>query len=117
MPCSETFRYLAEEIAEYTAESKYKLTFIQNQNSFALSDPVTDLNFDQTLLCVKGGEAAKSYTRFLTIDSPERPVTYLSDDVGLDAIAFVPQKDVTFLGFSVYPVVSSQDDFTVHYSI
>lgn len=69
------------------------------------------------MLCVKGADSVKSYTRFATIDAPERGVTYLADDVGLDAISFVPQQDITFLGFSVYPVFTVEDEFTCHWKM
>lgn len=98
---------MAAQIAEFTTESKYKLSFVQKQRQLKLSDSVTEIRRDQPLLCLKGADAVKTYTRFATIDSPERPVTYLSDDVGLDAVSFVPQRDITFLGFSVYAVISS----------
>jgi len=40
----------------------------------------------------------------------------MADEMSYDAISFVPSRDVTFLGFSVYPVMSNtKDDFTCHW--
>lgn len=40
----------------------------------------------------------------------------MSDEMSYDAISFVPSKDVTFVGFSVYPVFApSKEDFTCHW--
>lgn len=68
------------------------------------------------VVCVKGGDAGpKTFMRFTQMDSPERQLTYISDDEALDAICFIPTKDISFVGFSVYAVGSSKDDFTCHW--
>jgi hypothetical protein len=41
------------------------------------------------------------------MDSPERQLSYIADEESLDAIQFIPTKDITFVGFSVYAVGSS----------
>ena len=55
---------------------------------------MTEVHKDKPLLCLKGENSMKTYTRFATIDSPERPITYISEDHGLDAVTFVPTKDI-----------------------
>ena len=38
------------------------------------------------------------------MDSPERQLSYMSDQEDLDAISFIPTKDITFVGFTIYAV-------------
>ena len=62
-----------------------------------------DQKEDLSLLCLKGGDnAPKAWKRFTTIDSPERPLTYICEEEAFDAITFVPKRDVQLTGFSVY---------------
>lgn len=51
------------------------------------------------------------------MDSPERNLTYIMDDEGLDAITFIPTKDISFVGFAIYAVWNTKDDFTCHWSM
>jgi hypothetical protein len=51
------------------------------------------------------------------MDSIERQLSYIMDDEGFDAITFIPTKDISFVGFSVYSVQSSKDDFTCLWSL
>lgn len=39
----------------------------------------------------------------------------MADEMSYDAISFIPTRDVSFVGFSVYPVWSSKEDFTCHW--
>ena len=80
------------------------------------SDSITDIKRDRPLLCLKGADSVKFWQRFATVDRGDMPCTYISEDHCMDAISFIPTKDITFVGFSVYPVISSQEDFTVHYT-
>ena len=52
-------------------------------------------------------DAPKVFNRFKQIDSPERQLSYIADEEAFDAIAFVPNKDIRFVGFSVYHVASN----------
>lgn len=49
------------------------------------------------------------------MDSVERNLSYISEDEGVDAITFVPKKDILFVGFSVYHVVSTDVDYKCFY--
>jgi len=69
VPCNETIKFVAETIAEFVAESKYKLSFVQGERSFKLTDSITEVTLGQTLLCLKGADSVKGYTRFMTIDA------------------------------------------------
>ena len=40
----------------------------------------------------------------------------MSEDVSLDAISFVPLREVVFVGFAVYQVITTDEDFTCHYN-
>lgn len=44
-------------------------------------------------------------------------MTYIADDENLDAVSFIPTRDITFVGFSIYAVYSTKDDFTCHWSL
>lgn len=41
--CSGSIKDLAEDIADFVTESKYKLTFLQSGRTFKLSDPISDI--------------------------------------------------------------------------
>ena len=58
------------------------------------------------LLCTKGNSnEPKKFNRFTRIDEPCRALTYFCEQNDSDAIDFIPQKDVAFVGFSAYPVI------------
>jgi len=45
-------------------------------------------------------------------------LTYISDEEGFDAVSFVPNKNIKFVGFSVYQVFSNvEQDFKCIYKI
>lgn len=48
-------KVLAEEIAEFFNENKYKLSFISEGKQVKLSDSIAEMGITQ-LLCLKGGE-------------------------------------------------------------
>jgi len=41
----------------------------------------------------------------------------MADEMSYDAISFVPTRDISFVGFSVYPVMTEnkKPDFTCHW--
>ena len=49
------------------------------------------------------------------MDSPERQLSYMSDQEDLDAISFIPTKDITFVGFTIYAVWNEKTPFTCHW--
>lgn len=51
------------------------------------------------------------------MDSPERQLSYIADEEAYDAIAFIPNKDIKFAGFSVYQVTTVPTDFKCLYKI
>ena len=113
--CNDKVKAIAEEIAEFFNENKYKLSFVSETKQIKLSDSIAELGITQ-LLCLKGGEhGPKIFQRFTTIDDPCRQLSYMADEMSYEAISFVPTRDVTFVGFSVYPVMSSKEDFTCHW--
>ena len=97
---------LAKELADFLGESKYGLSFFYKgeclQLSSRLGEKQVGMNFNQqdssedlSLLCLKGGDnAPKAWKRFTTIDSPERPLTYICEEEAFDAITFIPKRDI-----------------------
>jgi len=70
------------------------------------------------MICLKGGvDAPKIFNRFKQVDSPERQLSYIADEEAYDAIAFIPNKDIKFAGFSVYSVTTVNTDFKCLYKI
>ncbi len=53
--CNDKVKVLAEEIAEFFNENKYKLSFISEAKQIKLSDSIAEMGITQ-LLCLKGGE-------------------------------------------------------------
>lgn len=43
------------------------------------------------------------------MDSPERQLSYISEEEAYDAISFIPNKDIKLAGFSVYYVTQPLD--------
>lgn len=59
-----------------------------------------------SLLCLKGGDnGPRKFMRFSRTDEPERVLTYMAEDEQVDAIQFIPKKDISIVGFSVYPAI------------
>lgn len=117
LSCNSKVSDIIDEVAEFTTENKYKLTVVFNGKQMKSSDSLAENNVTK-VLCVKGGDSGpKTFMRFTQMDAPERQLTYLSDDENLDAITFIPTKDISFVGFSVYAVGSSKDDFTCHWRL
>ncbi len=114
--CNDKVKVIAEEIAEFFNENKYQLSFISEAKQLKLSDSIAELGITQ-MLCLKGGEhGPKVFQRFTTIDDPCRQLSYMADEMSYDAISFIPTRDVSFVGFSVYPVMApTKDDFTCHW--
>ena len=68
-------------------------------------------------MCLKGGiDAPKVFNRFKQVDSPERQLSYIADEESYDAISFIPNKDIKFVGFSVYHV-TQESEFKCMYKI
>ncbi len=107
MQCNDKVSDVILELAEFTTENKYKLSLIKDGKPLKQTDSLAENHVTQ-LLCLKGNEAGpKTFMRFTQMDSPERQLSYIADEESLDAIQFIPQKDITFVGFSVYAVGSS----------
>lgn len=114
--CNARVRDILEEVAEFTNENKYKLSVLKDGKQMQATDSLVECGATQ-LLVLKGGDSGpKTFMRFTQMDSPERQLSYMAEEESYDAIAFIPQKDIVFVGFSVYAVGSSRDDFTCHWS-
>lgn len=118
MSCSDTVGDLIEEVAEFTTDNKYKLVIVKDGKQMKPADSLAENNCTE-VLCMEseGGTGPKTFYRFQQMDSIERQMTYISEDEGCDAITFIPLKEISFVGFSVYSVQSSKDDFTCLWSI
>ena len=93
------------------------MALIKNQKVLKLQDSLAENNVTE-VLCIKGADTApKSFMRFHQMDSIERQLEYLFFQEDLDAITFIAEKDVMFLGFAVYAVYSTKDDFKCLYNM
>lgn len=89
---------------------------IQQNHQHNSNNAGNDNESQDFILCLKGGnEGPKVWKRFTTVDDPCRQLSYISDEEAFDAISFVPKKDISFAGFSVYPVASTDIDFKCVY--
>ena len=111
----------AEQIADLYNETKYSISFFYNGAKINLNQAIATLGIgyvDQsekdlaksTVLCLKGGvDQPKVFNRFTNVDSPERQLSYISEEEAFDAISFIPNKDIKLAGFSVYYVTQPLD--------
>lgn len=114
---------IAEEVEVLIDVPKYGLTFFYQGEKLSFGDTIGDRGIGgptgdsgHFLLCLKGGdEGPKCWKRFTTVDDPCRQLSYISDDESFDAITFVPNRDIVFVGFSVYHVASTDVDFRCIY--
>ena len=104
----------AEQIADLFNETKYSISFFYNGAKINLNSTIASLGIGyvdddapkgSTVLCLKGGvDQPKVFNRFTNVDSPERQLSYISEEEAYDAISFIPKKDIKLAGFSVYYV-------------
>lgn len=53
--CNDKIKNIAEEMAEFFNEKKYKLSFISESKTLKMSDSIAEMGISK-LLCVKGGD-------------------------------------------------------------
>jgi hypothetical protein len=105
---------LAAAIGEMIQVDKYGLSFYYAGKCLSMQTRIGEEQLglqqgdikDVTLLCLKGGDnGPKKFMRFTRTDEPERSLTYFGDGEQYDAIQFTPKRNITFIGFSVYPAI------------
>lgn len=117
-PTNDKIKMLAEEVGELLNLTRYELTFFYKNEPLGLNERIGDRDIGSThssdemknyLLCLKGGaQGPKTWKRFTTVDDPCRLLNYIRDDESVDAITYIPTKNIQFAGFSVYPVHSPE---------
>ena len=60
----------------------------------------------EVILVLKGGDnKPKKFVRMPHIDRNTSRLSYMCEEEAFDAIMYIPNKDVSFAGFSVYPAL------------
>ena len=103
-PSNDKIKVLAEEVGELLNLTRYELTFFYKNEPLGLNERIGDRdigtiltngNAINYLMCLKGGaQGPKAWKRFTTVDDPIRLLNYIRDDESVDAISYIPTKNI-----------------------
>ena len=103
-PSNDKIKVLAEEVGELLNLTRYELTFFYKNEPLGLNERIGDREIGSPhqsekianyLLCLKGGaQGPKTWKRFTTVDDPCRLLNYIRDDESVDAITYIPTKNI-----------------------